>query len=106
LRFEVHDRRLDGVLVGLLQRVEIAHRSSALDIARSADQTRLGEQAFGQRGLAGSTVTYQSCGADGIGRELRHAFLLRVPRASIEAGGPQAKVRRRASINPENARLR
>ena len=72
LRFEVQKRRAQRMLVGLLERVEIADRRAALDAAACRDRAGLREQRLGQRRFTRRTVADERDGADVLRGELRH----------------------------------
>jgi hypothetical protein len=64
LGFQVAGRRVEGVLVFLLQRVEIAHRAAAGEFAAGLDRPGPVQQGLRQQGLAGAGVPNQHQVAD------------------------------------------
>jgi hypothetical protein len=61
---EVGQRRIQRVAGDLFLRIEIADGVALLHAALDVDRTRLEQQGFRQRGLAGAAVTDESDGAD------------------------------------------
>ncbi len=68
---EVHDGRVERMPQLLLLRVEVAHRSAALEAPAAADRAGLGEQGLGQQRLTGPRLPNQRNVADICGR-VRH----------------------------------